>query len=259
MKDTTAIDIRIHAVQEYPRESCGLVAVINGREMYLPCRNQADSPDAHFVLHPEDWAKAEDLGEILAIVHSHPNEPARPSDADLVMIESTELPWHIVHVSIPDPVDMPRKNDGTLQDRGTVPVATDINTFEPIGYEAPLVGRTFSHGVLDCYTLIRDYFNRVHDIVLPEFERKDEWWNHGENLYMDHFRDAGFEPITGPIQVGDVVLMQIRSPTPNHGAVYIGDGMILQHLAKRLSSRDLYDGYFQENTRLIVRHRELNK
>lgn len=246
MNEQTQAAIRAHAVACFPAECCGVVAIIKGKERYLECRNINAGTMTNFGIHPEDWAKAHELGEIVAIVHSHPNDIARPSEGDRVMMELMELPWHIVHVS---------KLDGY----GEV-TATYINTFEPDGYVAPLVGRAFLHGVLDCYSLIKDWYERERGIVLPHFERQDKWWEDGvQDLYMQHFADAGFAPIVGPIQVGDVPIMQLgnKAKRPNHAGVYIGDGQILHHMYGRLSTRDAYLGQFREVTRVIVRHREL--
>lgn len=242
MNEITEASIRDHAIQQYPREACGLVVVFKGREIYLPCRNVAASTSENFVLEPEDYAKAEELGEIIGVVHSHPNAPARPSQADLVMCEQSGLEWHIVHVS--------RSAAGNLH-------AGEIYSFKPSGYVAPLVGRTFTHGVLDCYTLVKDYYARELLIDLPEFERRDNWWNTGQDLYMENFEKAGFVRATGPIRLHDVIIMQVRAAKPNHAGVYIGDGRILHHQGGRLSSRDVYTGYFQELTRIVVRHKEL--
>lgn len=239
IEPNTEIGIREHAKSEYPREACGLIAVVRGKQRYLPCRNIAESYAENFVLHPDDYAKAEDLGEIMALVHSHPDTPNRPSEADKVMCGRGKIPWFIVSVN----------KDGET---------SDIARYDPEGYEAPLVGREFAHGVLDCYTLIQDYYQRELGIALPDFERVDHWWNKGDDLYMEHFRDAGFELIKGAIRKHDVILMQIRSPKVNHGAVFIGDpDLILHHMYGRLSTRDVYGGWFQEVTRIIVRHKEL--
>lgn len=239
MNDETKAEFRAHAEEEFPRECCGLVLVFKGRERYVRCRNIATEQEKQFIMSPEDYAGADEYGEIVAVCHSHPNELPKPSQADKVACEASGLAWHIVHVSIPE--------------GGETPMATDIVTVEPSGYEAPLVGRVFSHGILDCYALVRDYYKREMDIELPDFERRDEWWKRGDTLYEDNFRACGFESITGPIQPGDAILMQIRSPTPNHAAIYIGDGKILHHFYGRLSSRDIYGGYWQETTRYILR------
>lgn len=242
MTPSTVQAIQEHAAREFPKECCGVVIVVNGKERYRPCDNIAATPDEHFVLSPRDYAKASQEGDIIAIVHSHPNASPLPSEADLVQCEAWGLPWHIVSAWVPDGAESA--------------VAGEPHTFQPSGYVAPLVGRSFSHGVLDCYTLIRDYYERELGITLRDFERRDGWWNEpGQNLYLDNFALAGFEPIRGPMQIGDVILMHIRSRVPNHAAVYIGNGQILHHVMRRLSSRDIYDGYWQENTRLVIRYK----
>ena len=98
MKPKTQIAIHAHALEDYPREACGVIVVRKGRERYIRCRNLAATPDEHFVMSPADFAEAEDQGEVTAIVHSHPNVPARPSEADRVGCEQSELPWVIVSV-----------------------------------------------------------------------------------------------------------------------------------------------------------------
>lgn len=243
MNEETERAIRAHAEADYPRECCGLVAIIKGRERYLPCRNIAETPNEHFVLSPEDYAATEDQGEVIAVVHSHPDVPALASEADRVACEASGLRWHIVHVSIPDDA--------------TTPQAGDIATVEPSGYEAPLVGRPFAHGVLDCYTLVRDWYARELQIELPDFHRRDDWWLRGDDLYMQNFAAAGCEEASAPLRRGDIILMQIRADVVNHAAVYMGDGLIIHHLHGRLSSREVYGGYWLEVTRKVVRHRSL--
>ncbi|RLK45941.1 C40 family peptidase [Cupriavidus plantarum] len=227
--------MREHAQRDYPREACGLVVVVDGRGKYVPCRNAAEGSE-HFILPAEDYAAAEDMGEIVAVVHSHPDVPAQPSEADLVSCEASGLPWHIL--SWP---------------------ADDLRTIVPSGYEAPLVGRQFSHGVLDCYTLIRDWYRRERCIDLPDFARRDDWWKSGEDLYMRHYAEAGFVAVSQdqPEQAGDVILMQLRAKVANHAGIYLGDGHMLHHLHDRLSSRDVYGGYWQEITRCVLRYKGL--
>ena len=240
--------IKRHAVAEYPRDACGVIVVTKGKETYLPCRNQASDAEEHFVIHRDDMVTAEAAGEIVAIVHSHPDMPSRPSEADLVGCELHEVPWVIVSV-------MPG------------PIAMDVRTIEPSAYEAPLIGREWSHGLLDCWALCRDWYARERGAILPDPVRNDGWWDDGcSDLYGESaMAAAGFvraavadgneKAWLGELQVGDLVLMQIRSKNlvPNHAAIYIGSGNILHHLHGRLSSRDVYGGYWQHVTRSVWR------
>jgi proteasome lid subunit RPN8/RPN11 len=220
-----------HARDESPRESCGLLLIRKGREVYRRCRNIGVGTD-QFVIHPEDFAQADVQGHIVGVVHSHPGLPPTPSQADRVACEVSGLPWHIV--SFP---------------------SGQWSQIEPSGYVAPLVGREWSHGVLDCYALLRDWFKLERGVELPNFTRFDDWWKRGENLYLDNFEKVGFAQVKPEeIQMGDCILMQVASPVPNHAAVYLGDGLILHHLQGRLSSRDVYGGYWQKVTTHVIRH-----
>jgi cell wall-associated NlpC family hydrolase len=49
-------------------------------------------------------------------------------------------------------------------------------------------------------------------------------------------------------------LMHLEAEVPNHGGIYIGDGMVLHHVQDRLSSRDLYGGFYQKSTAKILKH-----
>lgn len=242
MEPKTEAAFRQHAVDDFPREACGLIVVVKGKERYLPCRNIAEADSDNFVMEPADFAAAEDLGDIIGVAHSHPSGINVPSECDKVMCSAPNgplVPWHIVAVNA--------QGD-----------TSDIRTIEPSGYVAPLVGRQFAHAVLDCYTLVRDCYQRELGIELPDFHRDEHWWNKGDDLYMQHFRDAGFEPIKGHVKKWDVIIMQVRSPVANHAGVYIGDDTILHHVYGRLSTREVYGGgYWQEVTRIIVRHKDV--
>lgn len=226
--------IKAHAAQSYPKECCGLVIVYRGKLKYVPCRNMSEANDM-FVINHEDYAAAEDAGEILEIVHSHCNIGPQPSQADLVGCEKTNKPWIIV--SWP---------------------TGQIQRIEPSGYKAPLLGRQFFHGVLDCYSLCRDYYREVLSIDIPDFHRDFEWWLKNQNLYMDNFKLAGFVQVpTEELREHDGIIMQVCSPVPNHAAIYIGDNKIIQHVMNRISSRDVYGGWYRKCTVAVVRHRSL--
>lgn len=75
----------------YPAEAVGLlIGTAEGVVMQcIPARNLADTPRTHFVLDPRAWLDADAHAQrhawhILALIHSHPDAPARPSPADIV-------------------------------------------------------------------------------------------------------------------------------------------------------------------------------
>lgn len=236
MIDHLKEEIFAHAAKESPRECCGLVVVIKGRSRYWPCQNLAIGTE-HFELSPEDYAAAEDAGEIVAVVHSHPFANCAPSEADRVACERSKLRWHIVGY----------------------PTNT-WSEISPTGYKTPLVGRVFAHGVLDCYALVRDYYAETLSIELPDFPRRDGWWQKGsngeppQNLYLDNFEKAGFVRALREPQLHDVLLMQVQADVPNHAAIYLGNETILHHLHSRLSSRDAYGGYWAKHTTQVLEY-----
>lgn len=220
-----------HAAKEFPREACGLLLFARGALEYRPCRNIAEK-QSDFILDPLDYAAAEDEGDILGVVHSHPNASPRPSQADLVSCEASGMPWWIF--SIPG---------GSWEE------------IRPRGYKAPLLGRVYSSGVLDCYSLIQDWYRQERGVSLPHIERRENWWKKGDNLYMDHFGAAGFvqvDPKT--LDKGDLILMQIQSKVVNHAAIYLGRDVMLHHPMGRLSCREIYGGFWKKVTRLVIRY-----
>src|SRR5690606_27736051 len=110
-----------HAKEAFPNEACGVVVKAGKRKTrVIRCRNVSDTPAETFEIDTDDYAAAEEIGEIVGIFHSHPNNSAEPSQADLSMCEVTGVPWHIV--SWPQ---------------------AGYRYVEPSGYVAPLEGRPF--------------------------------------------------------------------------------------------------------------------
>ena len=234
MTPITLESIRQHAESTFPTECCGLISVRNGKEMYTPCKNISAEKDT-FIMDPKDYVEVADKSTITSIVHSHCYINAQPSEADKVGCESTNLPWVIY--ALP---------------------THQVHQFDPSGYVAPLIGREFRHGVLDCYSLIRDYYDRTLGIKIKDYPRDYEWWLNGKNLYLDNFTDAGFKQVDlEDLREHDVILMKMASPTPNHGAVYLGNNVILQHIHGRLSSKDVYGGWYHKATTHVLRHGDL--
>ncbi len=218
-------EIKQHALDVYPEECCGLVV----DDKYHAMPNQSDDPENSFKIDSTAMLAARKIG-LQAIVHSHPDDIAAPSSADMASQIENVVPWILLNT------------DGEFAGEPFV-----------FGDSAPipdLMARTFRHGVTDCYNLIRDFYRQELNITLKDVPRDWEWWSKDQTLYEDGFKEAGFHKIDqSEVQYGDVFLANIRSNTPNHGGVYVGDEMILHHLTgshaveNRLPKRDLVCRY----------------
>jgi proteasome lid subunit RPN8/RPN11 len=221
---TTIVAIKAHAMREFPREACGAIT----RTGYVPMENRSETPEIAFDC-ADECAALQVRGDVLALVHSHPNGPDHPSAADIAQQTAMGIPWGLV------------TTDGMT---ASAPWFWGDQIEPP-----PLEGRSFRHGPSgtdgrgDCYALVRDWYRLNRGVILKDYPREFEWWNKpGANLYLRNFEDAGFHRVAGGVckepQVGDVVIGQILTPEPCHAGVYVGNGMILHHLINRLSRVD---------------------
>lgn len=243
---TVPVEAVRQAISEYPNEMCGVVV---GGE-YIPCRNISDNPTFHFVVHNDDYQAALVKGPVEAVIHSHCDHTSAPSEADLQGCAESDVPWAILEVRAGKYIGH--------------------RWIEPDKWQAPLLNRPFYHGVHDCLSIILDYYSREMGIDLGQFDREDDWWNNGKDYYRELLPKAGFSKIDPEVdgyRSGDVILMQIRSPVPNHAAIFLEDGkllsetcanpapcVILHHMYGQLSRRDVYGGYYLEKTVSVWRY-----
>lgn len=222
-----------HAKEEDPRESCGLLLNIKGKEIYYPCKNLAAANHHEFVLDVKDYVKASDKGEVIAIVHSHPTTPAHASQADLISCEHSKKPWYIVN---------PRMEEWCY--------------FEPSGYKPSLLGRRYIWGVNDCYSVVVDWYKEKRGITLKDYPRNMTPEEFQENpLFEDYAWRTGFRQLRDDekLEEGDLLFMSIFAPTLSHVAIFT-EGMVLHHLTDRLSCREPYSEFLLKSTKKRYRY-----
>jgi proteasome lid subunit RPN8/RPN11 len=216
-----------HAKKDYPRESVGLLLNVKGKEKYFACNNLAIETEEDFVLDPRDYVKAEDTGQIIAVIHSHPKTAPRPSQADLISCEHTKMRWYIVN-----------------------PSTEEWGYCEPTGYKHPLLGRVWVWGMTDCWALVVDWYKEEKGIILKDYDRSMTPLEFLKNpLFEKYAEDTGFIELKPDeaLQTGDVLLMSIMHPTLNHVAIFLGD-MVLHHLRDRLSCKEPYSEWLLKCT-----------
>jgi len=213
-------DALIHAKEQDPQESCGLLIETKGKEKYFPCKNLSTYSQQCFIIDPEDYAKAEDTGNILAVIHSHPVSPPIASQADKISCENSNLPWHIVN-----------------------PKTEEWGYYQPNGYKPALIGRPWVWGVTDCWSLVRDWYKEEKNIILRDWDRPITPQQFLEKpLFESCAWRTGFRELRPDEKLinGDVLLMSILSPTLNHVAIFL-NGDVLHHLADRISCKEPYN------------------
>lgn len=234
-------DIKDDALRLFPNESCGVV--VSGK--YIACSNIADDPLNDFKINTKIISKYITAGTLEAVVHSHPHENFResscPSKNDMAGQISSGVPWGIVDT------------DGI--------VAGKPFWWGDFILDEPILGIEFQPGINDCYSIIRKWYWQKRNVKLPDFARNDEWWEDGEDMYVENFEKANFYKISlDEIQNGDVVLGRVRSSKINHASIYLnnpedGYGTLLHHLPKRLSRRETANPWLGK-VELCLRYKE---
>lgn len=230
---------KLHARSVYPEEMCGFV--VNGK--FVPVQNQASNPATHveekcpcrlctFVIGGDDTLKYLPVAQM--VLHSHPNGVTYPSRMDMEFQMNSGIPWGVMML------DEDRETDFEIWG-DTLPIA-------------PLLGRTFMHGIRDCYSLVRDVFRTgskelarleissqfpFDPITLIDKPRGDGWWNGEDDFYSSHFKEAGFVEIPREeARAGDCFMLKFRSDKFNHAGVLVTNDLIMHHLPNRLSRRE---------------------
>jgi len=234
------------AIAAYPNEAGAVV--INGT--LYPVRNASVEPTRYMEFDALELGMLElKHGKVEAYIHSHPFDSSKPpidhhyqpqwaSHRDMEMWIALNVPFGIV------------ATDGAS--------CSDILWYDD-NNRAPLEGRTFVHGLHDCYSIVRDYYHQTLGINLKNFPRGWGWWNDGQNLYLDGFGEAGFVEVPRhEAQVNDVIIYKIGTAYPNHAAVMIGQDAILHHLIDR-QSRVEQKSRWARHEALVVRYVGLDK
>ena len=246
MREQIKQNIKKHAFDEAPNECCGILLQNEekkGLEIFK-CKNSSANKAHHFLISPGDYLRASEKGKILAFYHSHDSEESSFSEHDKLQSEQHNVKF-ILYCT--------KKNS--------------FHEYKPEKYASPYVGRDFELGVNDCLTLAIDYYKKECGIKIKNYYRDRNWFIENPDSYQEHYKEEGFTQVLGgPLTKKDlpemkkhdgVMMKYLGKDFPTHGAVYLGDGLILHHLINCYSRIEPYNGVFLDRTVGIFRHESL--
>ena len=97
-------DMIAHAREGFPLEVCGLLGGTGDTVSAMYRMTNTDASNEHFMMDPkEQFAVIKDLRakglSMLAIYHSHPETPARPSEEDIKLALTPDVSYVIISLA----------------------------------------------------------------------------------------------------------------------------------------------------------------
>jgi proteasome lid subunit RPN8/RPN11 len=93
-----------HAKEGFPLEVCGILGGVEESVSAIYRMTNTDASNEHFMMEPkEQFAVVKDLRAqglaMLAIYHSHPETPARPSEEDIKLALTPDVSYVIISLA----------------------------------------------------------------------------------------------------------------------------------------------------------------
>lgn len=215
----------IQAAYQTKNEICGFVVQLPFSQEFVLCDNIAENPTQTFEISADDFIRANEMGFVLAVVHSHPNGEPFLSGADRQAQVVSGLPWILA-------------NSGSLK------------LFRPVSY---LRGREFIYDKSDCCRLIQDAYH-LCGLDLADCPRLGLDEDIAMQTLLNYFYNNYEFRQVKDLQAGDIILTQSGQSTPEHALLYLDNGEILHHAHNHLSRIDFYSDYWQKRTHSVWRH-----
>lgn len=234
LEDSIKKQIKLHYEKDYPKECCGLIVCKRGAMTCVPTKNDSSEQD-FFRVNPKDYLKASNLGEIVAVYHSHTNGNQNFSEFD----KFNSINHNITYVMYCP------ENNSLLQ---FSPSCGEFNRY---------IGRKFNIGNTDCYSLVRDFYEAELGVSLGHYYRDQDWKSYLEELFDKHFENEGFFEVSS-LNKYDCVLFNSGGDKPcSHIALYLGNGLILHQPARSYSRIESLTGRHLKLIKKVIRHKNV--
>lgn len=118
-----------------------------------------------------------------------------------------------------------------------------------------LLGLPYIAGRNDCFSIVREYLRRTYGVEVPNYARPDRFWEDPRlNLYGMYGRHGFVSVMDQKLQIGDVLLMPIRTPVNSHAVVLVDDNTILHHFPGQLSTVEPLRPRWLSRATVVLRH-----
>ncbi len=217
-------EIEQHFKKEYPREGCGVLAVVKGKKQWFPVKNIANNND-DFVMDSDEYIKIMLTSDIIGIVHNHIDASPEPGETDIQQCNVLGIPYYIF--SYPE---------------------MELKVLQPENNYTDLYGREYKFGTVDCFEAMRDYLITKNITIPPRALFEDGWYDKGLDYFSSEvIKSWGGQPVDlDKIQENDVLIFRVQEIVNNHCGVYIGNDIFYHHAVNRLSCREsLYPFWYQ--------------
>jgi proteasome lid subunit RPN8/RPN11 len=213
-------------------EICGFIYLKNNKQKIFKCQNISSQKDKKFIINPEDFERCSYYGQIISVFHSHINNRGF-SEEDIIESLKNQIPYALYNIR---------------QDK--------FYFFDSIKYKhyEKYINIPYRNGYDDCWSIIQKYFKNELNINFsdPEPDRYDyedefEWnrlkkarcnydpfsWEY--DVRQSFFNSNGLFKIPfnsfEDIKVNDILIIKYPwQPFSTFGAIYLGDGLILEHV-----------------------------
>ena len=217
-------EIEQHFKKEYPREGCGVLAVVKGKKQWFPVKNIANNND-DFVMDSDEYIKIMLTSDIIGIVHNHIDASPEPGETDIQQCNVLGIPYYLF--SYPE---------------------MELKVLQPENNYTDLYGREYKFGTVDCFEAMRDYLITKNITIPPRALFEDDWYDKGLDYFSSEvIKSWGGQPVDlDKIQENDVLIFRVQEIVNNHCGVYIGNDIFYHHAVNRLSCREsLYPFWYQ--------------
>lgn len=195
-------EIKKQALQDAPKETCGLIVSVSGDLIIHPCKNISYHSRNNCIINPLDYVKAARSGEIVGYYHSHENE-------NLSFLDNLNAFNHNIY---------------------SIVYSWGYDKFyliEPKLQE--YLYKDFKIGENDCFSLIRNYYKNNKKINISDYNRDEKWAEKTPNIILDNFKKEGFVKVDyKDIKEDDIIVFNINGIL-SHFSIYLGNNFILHH------------------------------